>query len=656
MKKIFLTSLCALFLSWSGTVVAQTQYCGETITHLGLTEQYYQDNGISLTVEKTGDLTARVTVEPAGDRVLDFLQVQVSGLPTQDVTTLTGNAMVADLTFTSAPESITFPALLWSFVDDGGNFMAQNLVAAFGTCGSMEDDTEAPAALELVSATPAATSVTFVVKASDNSGRVSYTATVGDATATVSGASDAETTLTVKGLSPQTAYDYTITAADAAGNACTTSLTGNVTTLESKVTVWHGVVSPADYVQGGETYAPLITYSITHNDDKTLTMDMQFSSGTVGLVVEVNYGTPDNKYWSATDLGDLHFAVTTTTAFEAGEVLNGFFFIKYAGGGPSRADFSYTVGAENEPVIPVEDTEAPAIVKAEYKDCTYHAATFTFNITDNASPVVSLEISADDFATVMQKIDNVACAADVDVEITDLEAETAYALKARATDLSGNVCEPFALPEFTTPARPSLKETEYNGYINDLEAWSEKNKPDGWDEVFAPTIYYTITTTIDNQLKIHLQLTQVCTGLVPEAYVNGMRVQLTPVAVARAASNEFEGTTTASYERGTTVPVYFRFPYASNVSTTKPFDFVAGSEANLPSGMRNVASADARVFAANGAICIEGVALGSSVAVYDLAGKCLYSSRANESSMAVVPAVHGIYIVKIDDVKYKVAL
>lgn len=624
---------------------------------MGLTDPGYLNDAVSLTVEKTGDLTARVSIVPACDKTLDYLEVQVSELNTQVVKTLTGNAMVADFTFTAAPESIKITKLLWGFTDSDGNFMIENLNAAFGTCGSMENDTDAPTALELVSATPAATSVTFVVKASDNSGRVSYTAKVGDATATVSGASDAETTLTVKGLSPQTTYDYTITAADAAGNACTTSLTGEVTTPESKVTVWHGVVSPADYVQGKETYAPQIIYSITHNDDQTLTMDMQLSSGTVGLVVEVNYGTPDNKYWGATDLGDLHFAVTTTTTFEAGEVLNGFFFIKYAGGGPSRADFSYTVGAENDPVKPVEDTEAPVIGKADFKASTYEDATFTFNITDNASSVVSLEISADDFATVMQKIDNVACAADVDVDITDLAAETVYTtLKARATDLSGNVSELFTLPEFTTKALPSWNETVYNGYINDPAAWAETNKPDGWDVVFAPAIYYSITTTIDNHLKIHLQLTQGCTGLVPQAYVNNKELGLAPVAVTRAALPEYEGTTGDKYDRDTPVSIYFRFPYASNVSTTKPFEFVVGSEANLPSGMGNVASAGARVFAANGAICIYGVALGSRVAVYDLAGRCIYSSRANESRMDVVPAAHGIYFVQIDDVKYKVAL
>lgn len=648
MKKISLTSVCALVLSlFAGQVVAQTQYCGETITHLNSGNE---SDAVSLTIEKTGDLTARVTIEPLGDKVLDFMQIQVSGLPTQDVSTLTGNTMVADLVFSAAPESITITALLWSFTDFDGNWMVQNLDAAFGTCGgSGEDDTEAPEALQLISAVPSSSSVTFVVKATDNSGRVSYTAKVGDVETTVTGMSDAETNLTVSGLSPETSYDYTITVADAAGNQCTTVLTGNITTTQSNVTVWNGAISPADYVQGGDVFAPAITYSITCNDDRTLTMDMQLSSDKDGLVVEVNFGTPD-AYLGAVSSGDLNFSVTTNVTYETGQVLEGFFWIKYAGG-VSRANFSYTVGAENDPVTPEIDTEAPVISKADYKACTHNTVTVTFFVTDNLSPSVSLEVSGDNFATLLSTVDNVACGTEVDCTITGLQPETQYDLCIRAKDVSGNVSNPFSMLRFTTDAAPSWDETEYNGYIDNEDLWNEKNRPDGWTEVFAPTIYYTITTTVDNQLKFDLKLMQSCPGLIAEAYVDGAYT-----ALASVGENEYEGVTAATYERGSTVSVYFRFPYASSVSSTKPFDFVVGSKASLPSGLDRTASAGTRVFVANGTICIEGATPGSGIAVYDITGKSVYLSHANTGRTTVVPAVHGIYIVKIDDVKYKVVL
>ena len=316
----------------------------------------------------------------------------------------------------------------------------------------------------------------------------------------------------------------------------------------------------------------------------------------------------------------------------------------------SRANFTYVVGSENEPVVPEEDAEAPVINKAEVISYTYRAVMLTLNVTDNVAANVKVEVSADDFASVLYTEPSVTCGSDVTCEVTGLDAETVYNLKVRATDASQNVSEVVALPQFTTEAAPDLEETVYNGYILP-ENWNEKGTPDGWDTTFNPTLYYTITTTIDNQLKINVRLNEGCTGLIAEAYVNGVNN-----ALAAVDNLTFEGTTTATYERGEIVSIYFRFPYASAVSSTQPIEFEVGSSKNLPNSVEGVSATAARVYAAAGILYVEGAEAGSAVTVYNVAGQQVAASQTTGSTTSFAIAVHGIYIVKVENTTYKVVL
>lgn len=650
MKTLYFKQACTAVLAFfgAGFAMAQQSYCGEVLTHLGLQDPVYVENAVVVTIEKATDTQARITVAPANENKTMALVRVIDASGAKEFTERDGNSIVGTIDYSETPASVVFSNIQWMFEGAPETWMYENINASFTDCVDIADDEEAPADFELVSVTPGAVTVTFVVKATDNSGRVTYTAQVGEETATVTGNSGEETTIVVRGLTAGTEYDYVVTAADAAGNVCDTRFEDKVTTTVAATKVWYGVVEPADYVQGGEIFAPTIVYSITCNPDMTLTMDMTLSSSYKDLQVEVNFGTPD-AYLPATADG-LHFTVTTTATYDEGQELNaGFFWVKYAEG-VSRANFTYVVGSENEPIVPEEDTEAPVINKAEVTSYTHRAVTLMLNVTDNVAANVKVEVSADDFASVLYTEPSVTCGSDVTCEVTGLDAETVYNLKVRATDASQNVSEVVALPQFTTEAAPDLEETVYNGYILP-ENWNEKGTPDGWDTTFNPTLYYTITTTIDNQLKINVRLNEGCTGLGAEAYVNGVNNPL-----AAVDNLTFEGTTTATYERGEIVSIYFRFPYASAVSSTQPIEFEVGSSENLPNSVEGVSATAARVYAAAGILYVEGAEAGSAVTVYNVAGQQVAASQTTGSTTSFAIAVHGIYIVKVENTTYKVVL
>lgn len=80
-------------------------------------------------------------------------------------------------------------------------------------------DTQAPTAFTATSGAITGTSVELLLKASDNSGTVSYTVDYGSVTTSVSFSSGVQKSLIIQGLSPKTDYTFTVSAKDASGNA-----------------------------------------------------------------------------------------------------------------------------------------------------------------------------------------------------------------------------------------------------------------------------------------------------------------------------------------------------------------------------------------------------------------------------------------------------
>ena len=94
----------------------------------------------------------------------------------------------------------------------------------------------------------------------------------------------------------------------------------------------------------GKDVAYSISYEITRNADKTLTVKMNLNdeaSAVVGMVPQL--------FIAGVHAGDFHNGELTTSAtYTDGDVLEMYFYMAYAGGATASAHFNYTVGSSNE--------------------------------------------------------------------------------------------------------------------------------------------------------------------------------------------------------------------------------------------------------------------------------------------------------------------
>lgn len=651
MKKIFKTLSLMMLALVASTAVAQKQYCGDVVAFANVPTM--ENAWINLWVEKTGDLTARVTIEPNNpDLKLDFIELQVAGLPTHAQSFEPIGSYSVDLTFTSAPAMITINNLLWSFEKEDGNYLSGTLQALFGTCdGGQQEDTELPTDLTLLSVTPAIATASFSLQATDNSGIVKYTVTVGDKSATATGNAGVETVVTVEGLTPATAYDYTITAEDLAGNVCATTLNGSFTT-ESAEQWCEKIITHFGYTEPGYMANAIL---VTIEKINETTVELRASSNNTERKIDFMEVRIDGKTQVANSLDaavdDFEEVVLTFTYDAVPAVLNVNMILwsnDAMGGNEMIQNYVAAAGVCQSGTPDPSDTEAPVINSAVVSEPTHESATLIVNITDNVTETVTVEVSADNFATVMTTWYGIDCGSDVALTIEGLEAETIYNLAVRATDASENVSEVKAIDEFVTGSAPIYTAATFNGYMVKNEDWSVVNTPADADAPFAPHLYYSIITNEDNTLTFNLELTEKLVGLVGQIWINNGLIVSQPVG-----EYTLNFTTTQAYERDEVLKVYFRFEYPTSVSATKEFDFVVGSSQNLPNAIEGVETAKADVYAANGAIYIGSAYAGQKVEVYNIDGRLVYSANAKEK----IELIHnGIYIVKVCGVAYKVVL
>ena len=189
MKTLSFKQACAAVLAFfgAGFAMAQPSYCGEVLTHLGLQNPVYVENAVVVTIEKATDTQARISVAPANENKPMALVRVEDATGAKEFTERAGESIVGTIDYSDTPASIEFSNIQWMFEGAGETWMYENINASFTDGASIADDEEAPTDFELLSVTPGPVSVTFVVKATDNSGRVTYTAQGGEETATVTG-------------------------------------------------------------------------------------------------------------------------------------------------------------------------------------------------------------------------------------------------------------------------------------------------------------------------------------------------------------------------------------------------------------------------------------------------------------------------------------
>lgn len=346
-------------------------------------------------------------------------------------------------------------------------------------------------------------------------------------------------------------------------------------TVSAQEPVWTGKVTAADYVQGGEIYAPEIDYSITYTADKHLHLVCTFSEEAVGLVPQFSF---DGPIMGMTSLGDSKYEIVSTNTYEEGVTLNMFFYLAHSNPTASRADVTYVVGSDNQ----TADEEAPEFVNVGYAAgaAGYDSVTLTVTVSDNSGKA-TVEVYKEEVCETLLASQNITADGITvqEVLVEGLEPETEYTLYVKAKDAAGNYSDVQTV-EVTTTEAPDLEETIWYGVINNPSQWIE-----GADK-YAPIINYTVTTTVENQLKFHITLSEVYEGGIGNAQlywiVGGAESH---VNMTKLADTEYETTILdpMAYERGESVTFRFRFEIPGAAPMTQNItDFTIGAANEAP--------------------------------------------------------------------------
>jgi hypothetical protein len=122
-------------------------------------------------------------------------------------------------TFAGQTIGSTF-SMACKFAYAGGLAVTKTFTYTVGsTCGPVVADTEIPTLFTATKGTVTSSSVELLLNATDNSGAIAYTITYGATTLTTSGNSAVQKSYIVTGLTPSTAYSFSVVAKDASNNS-----------------------------------------------------------------------------------------------------------------------------------------------------------------------------------------------------------------------------------------------------------------------------------------------------------------------------------------------------------------------------------------------------------------------------------------------------
>jgi len=199
-------------------------------------------------------------------------------------------------------------------------------------------DTEVPTDFTASAGTVGATSVELLLNATDNSGSVTYDVTYGTTTTQATGDSGVETSMTINGLTPETAYTFSVSASDSSSNvAANNPIEVSATTIEDTNTACAGTSSSIqEGILGDSTFD--YAFETLANGDVRMT----FTLDKPGLVAYVFNQSPFSET-QMTVTGNV--ATLDLTGLSTGDTISKAVKFAWADGGLAITQyFSYTVG------------------------------------------------------------------------------------------------------------------------------------------------------------------------------------------------------------------------------------------------------------------------------------------------------------------------
>ena len=644
-KKItFRMMVLAVVAMVAGTVAAQAN------SFSGTTDGPYAGNGAAtyapvidyvLTYDNSGE-TASLTAEFTFSTVLDVEgfnpQVRFGATSNfQQLTLVEGTTYSYTSTIDVAAGETMSITVLFAWPENASETTFEYVVGS----DNQTPDNEAPVVVNAGYAAGAAgyDSVTLTISVTDNSGNAIVEVYDDEACENLLVSQDIVAdgngqTVVVENLEPETSYTLYIKVKDAAGNYADDVKAIEVTTTEAPEiteTTWYGTITAADYMDGLNAFAPVINYSITYTTDKHLRVHCTLSEFNDNNV-QVNFRDAGNfEVMSMVEGNNLEYELVSADTYEAGEELNNAFFYLAYPNAASRANFTYTVGAANE--APEADVEKPVLTNVTESEVQDKTAVLNVTVTDN-SGVAIITVSGDNFETAEYTVTADGTAQTVELE--GLTPETYYKLTVGAKDIAGNVADATIPISFTTAQEVIYEEVTVTGHVSsDKSEWD----PGCEDAEYFPAFSYKVTTKGDNTLAFEVTMDDADYDYagVARAFVKGGSFELACAEGAKV----YTGVTTQSYERGSTVDVYFRFiPVGSAEVWTLPFYVEIGEE--VEAGVAGLQTGNVAIYAANGNLTVAG-AEGETVRVYAVSGALVYEAVA--SGNETISLEKGMYIV-----------
>jgi len=216
MKKITrLLLFLAATVAWGNVAKAQNTECAGTSTVSTQADPFVNGYNYSFTTSGT-DVT--VTFELLDTKVGLVAYAWTNNPGFVETQLVQGAGQSFSKTFTGQTIGATF-SVACKFAYAGGMAVTQTFLYTVGnTCVAGPPDTEIPAAFTATVGAVTSSTVELLLNATDNSGAVTYQITYGTTTLTTSSNSGVQKSYIVSGLTPATAYSFSVSAHDAAGN------------------------------------------------------------------------------------------------------------------------------------------------------------------------------------------------------------------------------------------------------------------------------------------------------------------------------------------------------------------------------------------------------------------------------------------------------
>ena len=266
---------------------------------------------------------------------------------------------VSGLTFSktisgfSQGETISYAC---KFAFAGGLAVTKYISYVVGNDCSNANDTEAPTNFTATSGAVTARTIELLLNATDNSGTISYEVSYGTETSTITGSSGNEESLIINNLTPNTLYEFSVTASDLTGNEAENNpVVIQVSTTEDENTECSGTDSEAS--QGEFTTGYNYSFE-TSGTDVIFTFELLDTDRT-GVIA---YLWQENPFTETPMTNTTGLVFTKTlSGFTEGQMISYACKFAYAGGLAVTKYFSYEVGSNCSSLGTIEMTLAKGL-------------------------------------------------------------------------------------------------------------------------------------------------------------------------------------------------------------------------------------------------------------------------------------------------------